>query len=65
VNIIDDQEAAQAQMAKITARYITKPEILAERIAEFKKQTRIGFELSPTAILTHGEPGVKRTVGGS
>ena len=65
VHIIDDQEAAQAQMAKITARYITKPEILAERIAEFKKQTRIGFELSPTAILTHGEPGAKRTVGGS
>ena len=65
VHIIDDQEAAQAQMAKITARYITKPEILAERIAEFNKQTRIGFELSPTAILTHGEPGVKRTVGGS
>ncbi len=65
VHIIDDQEAAQAQMAKITASYITKPEILAGRIAEFKKQTRIGFELSPTAILTHGEPGVKRTVGGS
>ena len=65
VHIIDDEEAAQAQMAKITARYITKPEILAERIAEFNKQTRIGFELSPTAILTHGEPGVKRTVGGS
>ena len=65
VHIIDDQEAAQAQMARITARYITKPEILAERIAEFKRQTRIGFELTPTAVLTHGEPGVKRTVGGS
>ena len=65
VHIIDDQGAAQAQMAKITARYITKPEILAERIAEFKKQTRSGIELSSTAILTHGEPGVKRTVGGS
>jgi len=65
VHIIDDQEAAQAQMEKITARYITKPEILAERIAQFKKQTRIGFELTPTALLTHGEPGVKRTVGGS
>jgi hypothetical protein len=52
-------------MAKITARYSTTPEVLAERIATFKKQTRIGFELSPTAILTGGEPGVTRTVGGS
>jgi PPOX class probable F420-dependent enzyme len=65
VHIIDDQEAAQAQMAKIAARYSATPEILAERIAEFKKQTRIGFELSPTAILADGEPGVTRTVGGS
>jgi PPOX class probable F420-dependent enzyme len=65
VHIIDDQEAAQAQMAKIAARYSATPEVLAERIAEFKKQTRIGFELSPTAILADGEPGVTRTVGGS
>lgn len=65
VHIIDDQEAAQVQMAKITARYSTTPEVLAERMAEFKKQTRIGFELSPTTILTDGEPGVTRTVGGS
>jgi len=55
VHIIDDQEAAQAQMAKITARYITKPEVLAERIAEFRTQQRIGFELTPDSIYTHGE----------
>ena len=65
VHIIDDQEAAHAQMEKITARYITKPEILAERIAQFRAQERIGFELTPSAIFTHGEPGVKRTVGAS
>ena len=65
VHIIDDQEAAHAQMAKITARYITKPELLEARIAEFRAQERIGFELTPSAIFTHGEPGVKRTVGAS
>jgi hypothetical protein len=65
VHIIDDQEAAQAQMAKITARYITKPELLEARIAEFRAQQRIGFELIPDAVHTHGEPGVKRTVGAS
>ena len=35
VHIIDDQAAAQQQMAKIAARYITKPELLAARLAEF------------------------------
>jgi hypothetical protein len=65
VHIIDDQAAAQAQMAKITARYSATPEVLAERIAEFKKQTRIGFELSPTTILADGDPGAKRTAKGS
>jgi len=65
VHIIDDQEAAQAQMAKITARYITKPELLEARIAEFRAQQRVGFELIPDAVHTHGEPGVKRTVGAS
>ena len=65
VHIIDDQEAAQAQMAMIAARYSATPEVLAERIATFKKQKRIGFELSPTAILADGEPRLTRTVGGS
>jgi hypothetical protein len=65
VHIIDDQEAAHAQMAKITARYITKPELLEARIAEFRAQERIGFELTPSAIFTQGEPRVKRTVGAS
>jgi PPOX class probable F420-dependent enzyme len=65
VHIIDDQEAAQAQMAKITARYSTTPEILAERIAQFRAEERIGFELTPSAIFTQGEPRVKRTVGAS
>lgn len=65
VHIIDDQEAAQAQMAKITARYSTTPEILAERIAQFRAEERIGFELTPSAIFTQGEPRVKHTVGAS
>jgi len=65
VHIIDDQAAAQQQMAKITARYITKPELLAARLAEFGAQQRVGFELVPDAVYTHGEPGVKRTAGAS
>jgi len=65
VHIIDDQQAAQEQMAKITARYITKPEILEVRLADFRAQERIGFELTPSAIFIHGEPGAKRAVGGS
>lgn len=60
VSIDDDQERAQRNIEEIAARYITKPEALAARIAEFRKGRRIIFEIHPHAVLAHGVPAETR-----
>jgi PPOX class probable F420-dependent enzyme len=61
VTIDDDQGRAQRNMAEIAARYITKPDALAARLADFKKQQRIMFEIHPHAVLAHGVPAERRS----
>lgn len=60
VTIDDDQERAQRNMAEIAARYITKPDALAARLDEFRKQRRIIFEIHPHSVLAHGVPAERR-----
>ena len=61
VTIDEDQERAQHNMAEIAGRYITKPDALAARLADFKKQQRIMFEIHPHAVLAHGVPAERRS----
>ncbi|MEY4388422.1 MAG: hypothetical protein RLZZ432_141 [Chloroflexota bacterium] len=60
VEIVDEEERAQSSMAAIAARYITKPEILAQRIADFRTQRRVLFVITPERVLAHGKPAERR-----
>ena len=60
VTIDDDPERSQRNIAEIAARYITKPEALAARLAEFRKGKRIIFKIHPTSVLAHGVPAERR-----
>jgi PPOX class probable F420-dependent enzyme len=56
VRLDDNQEAAQAQMARMAAKYLSDPALLAKNLAMFKTQQRILIEITPERIGAHGKP---------
>jgi PPOX class probable F420-dependent enzyme len=56
VRIDDNQEVAQAQMARMAAKYLSDPALLAKNLAMFKTQQRILIEIVPERIGAHGKP---------
>jgi hypothetical protein len=56
VRIDDNQEVAQAQMARMAAKYLSDPALLAKNLAMFKTQHRILIEIVPERIGAHGKP---------
>jgi PPOX class probable F420-dependent enzyme len=56
VRLDDNQEVAQAQMARMAAKYLSDPALLAKNLAMFKTQQRILIEITPERIGAHGKP---------
>lgn len=56
VRMDDNQEVAQAQMARMAAKYLSDPALLAKNLAMFKTQQRILIEIIPERIGAHGKP---------
>ena len=56
VRIDDDQEAAQVQMARMAAKYLSDPALLAKNLATFRSQRRILIEIVPERVVAHGKP---------
>jgi PPOX class probable F420-dependent enzyme len=56
VRLDDNQEAAQAQMARMAAKYLSDPALLAKNLAIFKTQQRILIEILPERVVAHGKP---------
>jgi len=56
VRMDDNQEIAQAQMARLAAKYLSDPALLAKNLAMFKTQQRILIEITPERVVAHGKP---------
>jgi PPOX class probable F420-dependent enzyme len=55
VEVVDDQEQAQADIAAMARRYNRDPAAAEESIATFRTQQRVSFRLRPSRIHDHIE----------
>jgi PPOX class probable F420-dependent enzyme len=55
VEVVDDQEQAQADIAAMARRYNRDPAAVDESIATFRTQRRVSFRLRPSRIHDHIE----------
>jgi len=55
VEVVDDQEQAQADIAAMARRFNRDPAAAAESIATFRTQQRVSFRLRPSRIHDHIE----------
>ena len=51
VTVDDDQERAQRHMADLAARYIADQKLLAEHLADYRRQHRVIFAIHPERVL--------------
>ena len=56
VTVDDDQERAQRHMADLAARYIADQTLLAQHLADYRRQHRVIFAIHPERVLAKGEP---------
>jgi nitroimidazol reductase NimA-like FMN-containing flavoprotein (pyridoxamine 5'-phosphate oxidase superfamily) len=57
VEVVDDQDAAQADMLEITRRYKSPEEAEQEHRELYSRQQRVSVFLTPEKIVTYGFEG--------